>query len=65
MLKVRESILWSLFESVVISLTARMDDMVQLVGFIKASLEFSLPPEDIEELKPLASELEEAKDEID
>ena len=37
--------------------------MVQLVGFIKASLEFSL--QDIKELKPLASELEEAKDEID
>ena len=37
--------------------------MVQLVAFIKASLEFCL--QDIEELKPLASELEEAKDEID
>ena len=32
--KVRESILWSLFESVVISLTARMEDMVQPVAFI-------------------------------
>ena len=64
MLKVRESILlWSLFESVVISLTARMDDVVQPVAFIKASLEFSL--QDIEELKAFASELEEAKDEID
>ena len=40
-----------------------MDDMVQPVAFIKASLEFSL--QDIEELKPLSSELEEAKDEID
>ena len=64
MLKVRESVLlWSLFESVVISLTARMDDVVQPVAFSKASLEFSL--QDIEELKLLASELEEAKDEID
>ena len=58
--KVRESILWSLFESVVISLTARMDDVVQPVAFIKASLKFSL--QDIEKLN---SELEEAKDEID
>ena len=40
-----------------------MGDMVQPVAFIKASLEFSL--QDIEELKALASELEEAKDEID
>ena len=40
-----------------------MDDVVQPVAFIKASLEFSL--QDIEELKLLASELEEAKDEID
>ena len=61
--KVRESILWSLFESVVIALTARMDDVVQPVAFIKASLEFSL--QDIEKLRPLASELEEGKDEID
>ena len=37
--------------------------MVQAVAFIKASLEFSL--QDIEELKLLASELGEAKDEID
>ena len=58
--KVRESILWSLFESVVIALTARMDDVVQPVAFIKASLKFSL--QDIEKLN---SELEEAKDEID
>ena len=58
--KVRESILWSLFESVVISLTPRMDDVVQPVAFIKASLKFSL--QDIEKLN---SELEEAKDEID
>ena len=40
-----------------------MDDVVQPVAFSKASLEFSL--QDIEELKLLASELEEAKDEID
>ena len=37
--------------------------MVQPVAFSKASLEFSL--QDIEELKLLASELGEAKDEID
>ena len=37
--------------------------MVQPVAFIKASLEFSL--QDIEELKLLASEVGEAKDEID
>ena len=46
-----------------IALTARMDDVVQPVAFIKASLEFSL--QDIEKLRPLASELEEGKDEID
>ena len=37
--------------------------MVELINFLKASLEFS--QKDIEELKTIASKLEDAKDEID
>ena len=63
MLKVQESMLRALFDSVVKSLTARVDGVVESVNSLKASLEFS--QKDIEELKPFASKLEEAKDEID
>ena len=63
MLKVQESMLRSLFDSVVKSLTARVDDIVNSVASIKASLEYS--QKDIEELKPLASKLEEINNEID
>ena len=62
MLKVQESILRALFEPVVKSLTARVDGVVESVNSLKASLEFS--QKDIEEHKPFASKLEEAKDEI-
>ena len=58
MLKVQESMLRALFDSVVKSLTARVDGVVQSVNSLKASLEFS--QKDIEELKPFPS-----KDEID
>ena len=40
-LKVQESMLRSLFDSVVKSLTARVDDIVNSVASIKASLEYS------------------------
>ena len=63
MLKVQESMLRALFDSVVKSLTARVDGVVESVDSLKASVEFS--QKDIEELKPFASKLEEAKDEID
>ena len=63
MLKVQESMLRALFDSVVKSLTARVDGVVESVNSLKAILEFS--QKDIEELKPFASKLEEAKDEID
>ena len=63
MLKVQESMLRALFDSVVKSLTARVDGVVESVNSLKASLEFS--QKDIDELKPFASKLEEAKDEID
>ena len=63
MLKVQESMLRALFDSVVKSLTARVDGVVESVNSLKASLEFS--QKDIEELKPFVSKLEEAKDEID
>ena len=62
-LKVQESILRALFDSVVKSLMARVDGVVESVNSLKASLEF--PQRDIEELKPFASKLAEAKDEID
>ena len=62
MLKVQESMLRALFDSVVKSLTARVDGVVESVNSLKASLEFS--QKDIEELKPFASKLGEAKDEI-
>ena len=56
MLKVQESMLRALFDSVVKSLTARVDGVVESVNSLKASLEFS--QKDIEELKPFASKLE-------
>ena len=62
MLKVQESMLRALFDSVVKSLTARVDGVVELVNSLKASLEFSQKA--IEDLKPFASKHEEAKDEI-
>ena len=58
MLKVQESMLRALFYSVVKSMTARVDGVVESVNSLKASLEFS--QNDI-----FASKLEEAKDEID
>ena len=63
MLKVQESMLRALFDSVVKSLTARVYGVVESVDSLKAGVEFS--QKDIEELKPFASKLEEAKDEID
>ena len=62
MLKVQESMLRALFDSVVKSLTARVDGVVESVDSLKASVQFS--QKDIEELKPFSSKLEEAKDEI-
>ena len=62
-LKVQESMLRALFDSVMKSLTARVDGVVETVDSLKASVQFS--QEDIEELKPFSSKLEEAKDEID
>ena len=58
MLKVQESMLRALFYSVVKSLTARVDGVVQSVNSLNASLEFS-------QNNIFASKLEEAKDEID
>ena len=52
----------ALFDSVVKSLTVRVDGVVASVNSLKASLEFS--QKDIEDFKPFASKLEEAKDEI-
>ena len=45
------------------SLMARVDDVVESVNSLKASLEIS--QYDIQELQPFAPELDEAKDEID
>ena len=61
--KVQESMLRALFDLVVKPLTARVDGVVESVNSLKASLEFA--QKDIEELKPFAPKLEEAKDEID
>ena len=52
-----------LFDSVMKSLMARVDDVVESVNSLKASLEIS--QYDIQELQPFAPELDEAKDEID
>ena len=52
----------ALFDSVVKSLTVRVDGVVASVNSLKASLDFS--QKDIEDFKPFASKLEEAKDEI-
>ena len=64
MLKVQESMLRALFGSVVKSLTARVDGVVESVNSLKASLEFSQKRHQ-GTYKPFASKPEEAKDEID
>ncbi|XP_068670429.1 uncharacterized protein [Montipora foliosa] len=58
MLKVQESMLRTLFDSVVNSLNARIDDVLSSVSSIKASLEYS--QKEIEDLKPLEAKLDQA-----
>ena len=63
MLKVQESMLRTLFDSVVNSLNARIDDVLSSVSSIKASLEYS--QKEIEDLKPLEATLDEAYETVD
>ena len=63
MLKVQESMLRTLFDSVVNSLNARIDDVLSSVSSIKASLEYS--QKEIEDLKPLEAKLDEAYETVD
>ena len=55
LLKVQESTLRTLFETVVNSLTTRVDEVVQNLAAIRASLEYS--QREIERLKPLEARL--------
>ena len=63
MLRVLESMLQSLFDSVVKSLTARVDDAVKSVALLKTSLGYS--QQNIKDLKHCTSKLEEINTEID
>ena len=55
LLKLQESMLKTLFESIVQSLPMRLDEVVKSVKSIKTSLEFT--QKNIEELKPVQAEL--------
>lgn len=62
LLAVQESMLKTLFESVVNGINARMDDLGKSLSDIKASLEFSQT--EIEDLKPLRPKLKEAEENL-
>ena len=63
MLKVQESMLRTLFDSVVNSLNSIIDDVLNSVSSLKASLEYS--QKEIEDLKPLEAKLDEAYETVD
>ena len=63
LLRAQESMLRSLFDSVVNSLNSRLDDVVKSVASIKVSLEYS--QKEIEDLKPLESKLDEAFESVE
>ena len=63
LLKVQESTMKTLFESVVQSLSTRVDEVVKSVQSIKTSLEFT--QKNMEELKPVRAELIETHKEIE
>ena len=63
LLKVQEFMLKTLFESVVWSLSMRVDDVVKSVQSIKTSLEFT--QKNMEELKPVQAELIKTNKEIE
>ena len=63
LLKVQESMLKTLFESAVHSLSARVDEVVKSVQSIKTSLEFT--QKNMEELKPVQAELIKTNKEIE
>ena len=62
LLAVQESMLKTLFESIVNVINTRMDDLEKSVSDIKASLEFSQT--EIEDLKPLRPKLKEAEENL-
>lgn len=63
LLKVQESMLRTLFDSVVNSLNPRVNDVLSSVSSIKASLEYS--QKEIEDLKLLEVKLDEAYETVD
>ena len=63
MLRVQESILETLFESVVQSLSMRIDEVVKSVKSMRTSLEFT--QKNTEELKPVQAELIKTNKEIE
>ena len=63
LLKVQESMLRTLFDSVVNSLNPRVDDVLSSVSSTKASLEYS--QKEIEDLKLLDAKLDEAYETVD
>ena len=63
LLKVQESMLKALFESVLQSLSMRLDEVVKSVQSIKTSLEFT--QKNMEELKPVQAELIKTSKEIE
>ena len=63
LLKVQESMLKTVFESVMQSLTTRVDEVVKSVQSIKTSLEFT--QKNVQELKPVEAELVKTNKEIE
>ena len=63
MLKVQESVLPTLFDSLVNSLNSRIDEVLSSTSSIKASLEYS--QKEIEDLKLLEAKLNEAYEKVD
>ena len=59
LLVVQESMMRALFDSVVISINTRVDELVKTVSSIKASVEYS--QKDIDDLKPVKAKLNEAE----
>ena len=62
MLSVQESMLKSLFHSVISSVTTRVDDQLKTVNELKKSLEFT--QKNVENLDTVATKLEDAEGEI-
>ena len=62
MLSIQESTLKSIFESFIMSVNLRVDDLVKSVAEVKSSLEYT--QRDVDDLGKMAAKLKDAEDEI-